>query len=79
MAANMRDPKPADPLHYRWSDYLLVGCPCGLSAGMRVSAWAAWFNLPDTMTLGDFTRTLRCPECQGENLSVRIEETARGR
>nr|WP_314075210.1 hypothetical protein [uncultured Roseococcus sp.] len=64
MAANMRGPKPVDPLYYRWADTLEVRCQrCGNSARATVQAWAMWHQLNDRLRFTEMQERMVCLRC----------------
>lgn len=74
MAANMRGPKPVDPLWYRADCTLEVRCGCGNRAKASIRAWIVWNRLNDNMTLYEMQARLRCLNCGRRSPRIEIDD-----
>ncbi|MDB5415316.1 MAG: hypothetical protein JWR10_3651 [Rubritepida sp.] len=75
MAANMREPKPADPLYWRLHDTLSVRClRCSNKASGTVHAWVVWHRLSDKIRLRDMQLRMVCLRCNEYAPEMSIEE-----
>lgn len=75
MAANMRGPKPVDPLYWRVHDTLSVRClRCSNRASATVRAWIVWHRLDDRLRLSDMQLRMRCLRCGDYDPEMAIEE-----
>lgn len=75
MAANMRGPKPADPLYWRLNSFLAVSCiGCRNWAGARVQSWIVWHRLDDRITFHDMQRRMVCLRCRTYGPKMDLKE-----
>ncbi len=75
MAANMRSPKPADPLSWRLEHVLTVRClGCRNAASGTVRAWVVWNRLDDRITFWDMQRRMVCLRCRRRETAIDLHE-----
>lgn len=75
MAANMRGPKPADPLYWHVNSVLRVRCMhCRNWAGASVRAWIVWHRLNDRMSFWDMQRRMVCTRCKTYGPKMDLDE-----
>ena len=63
VAANMRDPKPVDPLWYRPHLSLRVRCGCGRCVWVRPRDAAMRAGYSDELKIHEVLSRLACREC----------------
>lgn len=75
MAANMRGPKPVDPLYWRINDRLSVRCMrCRNWVSAPVRTWIVWNRLDDRITFMDMQRRLTCLRCGEREAKIDLQE-----